>query len=63
MQTHPDVGNRVQDDLSDHITCSNQRFGSCSPTVDVGYMELMSGNFCGNGLQDEYSVLLLPVLQ
>jgi hypothetical protein len=46
-----------------NVTFSNQRFGSRSPTVDVGYVKLTSDSFCGNGLQDEYSVLVSPVLQ
>jgi hypothetical protein len=31
--------------------------------VDVGFVKLMSGSFVEAGLQDEYSVLLSPVLQ
>jgi hypothetical protein len=27
---------------------SNQRFSSCSPTVDVGFVKLTSDSFCGN---------------
>jgi hypothetical protein len=42
---------------------SSQRFSSCSPTMDVGFVKLTSDSFCGNGLQDEYSVPLSPVLQ
>jgi hypothetical protein len=30
------------------ITFSNQRFGSCSLTVDVGFVKLTSDSFCGN---------------
>jgi hypothetical protein len=29
------------------ITFSNQRFSNCSPTVDVGFVELISDSFCG----------------
>jgi hypothetical protein len=45
------------------IAFINQRFRNCSPTVDAGFVNLASGSSCGNGLQDEYSVLLSPVLQ
>jgi hypothetical protein len=45
------------------VTFSNQRFGSCCLTVDVGFVKLTLDYFCGNGLQDEYSVFLSPVLQ
>jgi hypothetical protein len=40
------------------ITFSNQKFSSCSPTMHVGFVKLTSDNFCENGLQDDYSVLL-----
>jgi hypothetical protein len=40
------------------ITFSDQRFSNCSPTVDVGFVKLMSESFCGNGPQYEHSVLL-----
>jgi hypothetical protein len=40
------------------ITFTIQRFSNCSPTMDVGFVKLTSDSFCGNGLQDEYSVLL-----
>jgi hypothetical protein len=30
------------------ITFSNQRFSNFSLTVDVGFVELSSGSFCGN---------------
>jgi hypothetical protein len=30
------------------ITFSNQRFNSCSPTMDVGLVKLMPGSFYGN---------------
>jgi hypothetical protein len=30
------------------ITFSNQRFSSCSPTVDLGFVKLTSDSFCGN---------------
>jgi hypothetical protein len=30
------------------ITFSNQRFSSCNPTVDVGFVKLTSDRFCGN---------------
>jgi hypothetical protein len=45
------------------ITSCNQRFRSCSPTGDPGFVKITSDSFCGNGLQDEYSVLLSPALQ
>jgi hypothetical protein len=31
--------------------------------MDVEFVKLTSDSFYGNGLQDEYSVLLSPVLQ
>jgi hypothetical protein len=31
--------------------------------MDVGFLKLSSACFCGNSLQDEYEVLLTPVLQ
>jgi hypothetical protein len=37
---------------------SKQRFSNCSPTVDVVFVKLTQDR-----LQDEYSVLLTPVLQ
>jgi hypothetical protein len=46
-----------------NITFCNQRFSSCSPTVDVRFVKLTSDSFCGNCLQDEYSVVLPPTLQ
>jgi hypothetical protein len=30
------------------ITFSNQRINNCSPSVDVGFVKLMSGSFYGN---------------
>jgi hypothetical protein len=30
------------------ITFNNQRFSSCSPTVDAGFVKLTSDSFCGN---------------
>jgi hypothetical protein len=32
------------------ITFSYQRFSNCSPTVDIEFMKLTSGNVCGNGV-------------
>jgi hypothetical protein len=31
-----------------NITFSNQRLRNSSPTVDVGFVKLTSGSFCGN---------------
>jgi hypothetical protein len=31
--------------------------------MDAGFVKLPSDSFCGNGLQDEYSVLLSPIPQ
>ena len=31
--------------------------------MGVGFVKLSSDCFCGNGLQDEYQVLLSPLLQ
>jgi hypothetical protein len=33
-------------------------FAICDPTVDVGFVKLMSDSFWKQGLLDEYSVLL-----
>jgi hypothetical protein len=30
------------------VTFSNQRFSNCSPTMDVGFVELTLDSFCGN---------------
>jgi hypothetical protein len=43
------------------ITFSNHRFSSCSVTMDVESVKLMSDSFCGNNHEDEYSVLLSSV--
>jgi hypothetical protein len=45
------------------ITRSNQIFINYSHTVDAEIMKLTSDSICGNGLQEEYSVLLSSVLQ
>ena len=45
------------------IVFSNQRFSNYSSTIDVGIVNLSSDCFCGNGLQDEYWVLLSPLPQ
>jgi hypothetical protein len=48
------------------IAFSFQRFSNCNPTVDVGFVKLRftSDTFLWKeGLEDEYSVLLPPVLQ
>ena len=43
---------------------SNQRFSNCSTTMNVvGFVKLSSDCFCANSLQDEYEVLLSPLLQ
>jgi hypothetical protein len=33
-----------------NITFSNQRFSSCNPTVDIGFVKLTSDSFCGSGV-------------
>jgi hypothetical protein len=45
------------------IAFYNKWFSNCSPIVDVGFVKITSGSFYGNSLQDEYSVLLSPMLQ
>jgi hypothetical protein len=45
------------------ITFSNKRVRNGRPTVDAGFVKTTSESFCGNGVQDEYSVLLSPMPQ
>jgi len=33
---------------SHSVVFSNQRFNSCSSTMDIGFVKLLSGCFCGN---------------
>jgi len=32
------------------VVFSNQRFNNCSSTTDIGFVKLLSGCFCGNGV-------------
>jgi hypothetical protein len=43
------------------ITCSNQRFNNCSPTVDIGFVKFTSDSFCGNRVFKMNIQLCCPV--
>ena len=46
-----------------NVAFSNRSFSNRSSTADDGFVKLSSDCFCGNGLQNEYWVLLPPLLR